>query len=201
MQASSSQAVTWAGVALDALKILGPAVLALLGSMLALRHQRLTRDKELDAGARMRARELVFNHYQKKLDKISVMSDNLGKSLGEIQVHLFAPETPDRENAVRSFIPSILAIVVMAKHEVEDAEVQLKAFGLQEKYAREWSVVSQLNKQGGQIEGDLEQQIETIRDSLFSLVLIQEALLEARMNELFNDYLPGRVGYPAAFKK
>lgn len=65
MQTPSPQEVTWASVALDALKIIGPATLALLGSFLALRHQRLLKHKELDAGARLKARELVFGVYEK----------------------------------------------------------------------------------------------------------------------------------------
>jgi hypothetical protein len=192
MQASSLQVDTWATVVLEALKILGPAALTLLGSLVALRHQRLTRNKELDAGARMKARELVFNHYQKKLDKISAMSDSLGKSFGEIQVEISLPEASEGNSAIANFVASLISITLVVMHEVEDAEDELKAFGMERKYERELAVLNQLANNSWQVQGTLEQQFGTLREMLFSLVSIQEALLEARMKELFHDYLPSR---------
>jgi hypothetical protein len=192
MQTSTQQAVTWTVVALEAVKIGGPALLTLAGTLIALRHQRRLRDKELDAGARLKARELVFNHYQKKLEKISAMSDSLGKSFAEIQVHLLAPRAPNREAAFREFTTAFLSVVHMAKHEVEDAETHLKTFGLEQKYERELAAIKKFSDKTWPIEGDLQQQMEFLRETLFSLVLIQEALLEARMKELFDEYLPAR---------
>jgi hypothetical protein len=193
MQAPSLQEINWPVVALEALKYLGPAILVLIGSLFAQRQQRLLRQKELDAGARLRARELVFNHHQKKLDKLSAASDDLSKSLGEMQALMHSPETGDPVAAATKFLSSFISITLMAKHEAEGMEDELKAFGLREQYANELGVLNEMIAAGGwQPQGTLEQQADEARTLLLSLVLIQEALLEARMRDLFSEYLPAR---------
>jgi hypothetical protein len=144
MQSGSPQEITWPVVALEALKYLGPAVLVLIGSLFTLRHQRLSRQKELDAGARMKARELVFNHYQKKLDKLSAASDDLGRSLGEIQTLMHAPDATDPVPVAAKFLNSFISISLMAKHEAEGIEAELEAFGLRQNYEQELADLNRL---------------------------------------------------------
>jgi hypothetical protein len=189
------QIVTWAEVALDAVKILGPAALALLGSLIALRHQRLLKRQELDAGARLRARELVFTHYQKKLDRVAAAVEEFGRTLGEIEVLLQSPETEGIEKTAANFVATLFSIVLTAKHEVQDAEEELETFGLHQDYQKEMAMMKALKEAPEDFAPDINdpKARENFRNGLLALVLVQEALVQARMKELFQEYLPPRT--------
>lgn len=191
MQSPSQQTVTWAVVALEALKYLGPATIVLIGSLVTLWHQRVSRQRELEAGARLKARELVFNHYQKRLDKVSATSENLGDTFAQFQILLLSPES-DARQAVTDFFKSLISISLSAKHEVGNLEAELEAFGLRKKYQGEIDEINKAVNQTWKIEGDIQQQVDSLRTMLLSMVVVQEALLTARMKELFQEYLPPR---------
>jgi hypothetical protein len=196
MQASPSQTVTWANVALDALKILGPAAIALLASLLTLRHQRLLKRQELDTGARLRAREMVFDHYQKKLDRLEASAEGFARTLGEIEVLAQSPEAKGVETTAANFAGTLISIALTAKHEMEDAEEDLRSFGLLHRYGKELAMIKRVNDPAPELkpDDDPRKQLVPLREGLFALVLVQEALLQARMRELFHEYLPARSG-------
>lgn len=188
-----TQPLTWQAAILQLLQILGPAILILIGTAITLRHQRKLKRDELISSSTLRARELVFNHYQKKLDRLTAASDDLGNSLGGMQALLQSHEPGDPVAVATKFIGSLTSILLMAKHESEGVEDELKGFGLWQQYEKELGVLNKL-KSGYEWhpQGSFDQQAEDIRNLLLSLVLIQEALLGARMKELFHEYLPAR---------
>lgn len=190
MQTPSTQAITWAIVALEILKYLGPAAIALAATYITLRHQRRTKRDELSLSSSLRARELVFNHYQKKLDRITAEVENIAKSFSELQVFLDSPGTVDKGPAVSSFLKALTSIVLMAKHDAEEAADELRAYGLEKKYEYELKLVKQAVDKTWEPKGDLKQNLADFRSLLFSFTLVQEAALEARMKNLFSEYLP-----------
>jgi len=130
--------------------------------------------------------------HQKKLDRLTDLSEALGKSFGELQVLLDSPEKTDVGPAVSSFMNTFISIALMARHEAEGAAEELSAYGLEKKYESELKVVRQVVDMTWQPADDLEQRFVDLRGMLFSLTLVQEAVLEARMKDLFSEYLPTR---------
>lgn len=185
--------LTWQAFFLQLLLSLGPAVIALAATYITLRHQRKLKQDELSISSSLRARELIFNHYQKKLDRISAASDDLNKALAEMHALLQSPEPGDPVAISAKFMGSLVSIALMVKHEAEGIEDELNAFGLRQQYENELGVLNQL-KSGfkWQPGGVFERQAEDLRNILLSLVIIQQAILEARMTDLFSEYLPAR---------
>lgn len=189
MQTSLTQTVSWAEVALEALKILGPAVLTLLGSLAALRHQRLSKRHELDVNARMKARELVFNHYQKKLDRVTALSERFSKAVSELQ-RSQQQGGVDPGPAYSAYLETLTLIVLMAKHEVEGVEDELRVYGLEKKYEAELDTIRNIIDKTWQLEGDEMQKFEEYSNAIHTLTLVQQAALDARMQDLFSEHLP-----------
>jgi hypothetical protein len=204
MQMPITLAVTWPDVAIEALKILGPAAIALLATLLTLRHQRLLKRQELDVGARLRARELVFTHYQKKLDRVAAAVEEFGRAIAGIEILLQSPETEGVEKTAASFTSTLISIVLTAKHEVQNAEEDLRAFGLLQDYWKELATMKALKDAPEEFALEIAdpKKRENFRNALFALVLVQEALVQARMKELFQEFLPpsARRALPATAK-
>jgi hypothetical protein len=58
---SPNQAFTWADVGMEAVRLSIPALIALAGTWIALHSQRMLKKVEIDAQAKLRARELLFD--------------------------------------------------------------------------------------------------------------------------------------------
>lgn len=187
-----TQPLTWQAVVLQLLLSLGPAVIALTATYITLRHQRKTKRDELSLSSSLRARELVFNHYQKKLDRISALSENLSKAYGELDAIQRSLGKADLSLAFTNYVQTVTEIVLMAKHEAEGIEDELRAYGLENKYEHELGVVRQVISNKWQPQGEQQQQFENYCNMLRCFTLVQEAALEARMRDLFSEYLPAR---------
>lgn len=70
------------------------------------------------------------------------------------------------------------------------AEDELRAYGLEKKYGYELGVVRQVIDQKWQLKGDDQQNFENYCNMLRCFTIVQEAALEARMKDLFGEYLP-----------
>ena len=184
--------ITWAAVALA----LGPALLAALstlaGSWLTNHFQRENKKLELDRQAELRARELLFDAYQKRLEEYGKDAQQMTSALGKLAGNLSAEEDEEERQVVWEALIQIIQftldpLMIWAR----DLEVELQAVGLLGGYeahvrrikkalATDFSKVSLADK-------------DTVLPEFMmvfsSLTAIRDALSTKRCNDLFSKYL------------
>ena len=87
--------VSWSFVTLEAVKVLGPAAIAAIVSIFVTRVQLQVKITELQATARLRARELMFEAYQKHLKDVVEKSSDTANACGKLLAVLTAQSDSD----------------------------------------------------------------------------------------------------------
>src|SRR2546430_9925701 len=129
-----SQTINWPTLWLA----LGPAIVAgfftALGSYLIYRSQLKTKIAEIKGQAELRARELLFESYQKRIDRIGESVDKFVGALYGFAGHLQALEDQEEKHQAER---AILVLVKMTSDplldSIADSEEELKAIGLADK--------------------------------------------------------------------
>jgi hypothetical protein len=188
-----SQPHVWADVAYQAVISLGPALITAAVSWLAFRSQLKLKDKEIDAQARLKARELMFNSYQGLLERREHDAVEIGKVLGSLGVAFQLAEDDDEQRTARvALMQSIGGILMSIRSIVDDLESQLANCGLSEKFKLQMSYI----KDHADLDfmsvpyNQIPAQYNVALTLLSYYSLIQQAIVEKRRQDLFRDYLP-----------
>ena len=108
--------VTWSFVLLEAVKILGPAAIAAIVSICVTRAQLQAKTTELQATARLRARELMFKSYQKHLEDVVESSSEAARACGKLLAVLASePDATSRVQTmedVRRALPAFRDVLI-----------------------------------------------------------------------------------------
>lgn len=184
--------ITWASVALDALKILGPAILALAGSWIALRYQRKLKEAEIDAGLRLKARELMFEAYQRELISQTAELKEFGKAMQNLYQKL---KTGTQEEKIQAWLSAGTAMTGLMSPVLSSfprLEQELREFGLSEQYSVQLDFIREALSNPPQIT-DLKGAEEFANTAFYMIshfTVMSQDLLDKKRQSLFQEYLP-----------
>ncbi len=193
MQASTSpQQVTWITFAIEAVKILGPACLALAGSWIALRYQRLVKEREIDAQLSLKARELMFESYENKLNAEIAELKDLSKTLSGLKLKALTGSI--NEEAMLDLLSKLGGAPMSLFTSFEAIESDLKRFGLLETYEAEFRFLQEYDPDPSSFDFSnpsvLASSIDNVVKVTRHFTMITQALIEKKREQLFSDYLP-----------
>lgn len=193
-----TQTPTWQSAMIQ---ISAPVVTALgvLGATyLTQRHQRKLKAVEVDATARLRARELMFGVYEKRLAELLAAAAALGAALGDLRVAVIVNLGDDKKaEAGARFFSLAYSQYMLVPEFVEEIEADLTALGMAERFAGKLREVKNRGAVRPRPASELndKEAMQALHDEMLKplsdLIYVQRAILEARAYELFKDYLPG----------
>ncbi len=178
---------------------LGPAIVAgfftALGSWLIYRSQLKTEITEIKGQAELRARELLFESYQKRIDRIGQAVEKFVEALYGFAGHLQAltDEAEKREAQV-----AILVLIKMTRDPILDSigelEEELKAVDLGDKRRKDIEFIR--DTLSADLEGPTATGFGVVYLNFMKAVglfnALKEELLNRKCEDLFNVYLDTR---------
>jgi hypothetical protein len=188
----------WLSIWAEAIKTLGPAVVAsaatLLGSYLLFRNQLKTKIAELKGQSELRARELLFGAYQKKIDRINKNAGRAARELGKIGALL---NSENDENALSEALKILLFLMKALKsgilEAVEELEAEVKILELSTKASDK--IIAIRNGVSAELQGAIS--ITQVQEIYFKWVnainlfySVSADILTQKAERLFGDLLP-----------
>jgi hypothetical protein len=192
---------TWVTFGIEAVKIIGPALLALGGSWLALRYQRKVKQIEIDGQLNLRARELIFESYQKRLEDQTRDLRELAKTLRRTAATMNSGTEDEKTEASALLGEALAGTLNPVLFNVERLEKELEDFDLLSNYK---AYVALIKECGSGNQQDLESNEEKVAlthkffTAVSYLSVINQDLLDTKREQLFRDYLPKPSRYPGA---
>ncbi len=187
--------VSWVSFAIEAVKILGPATLALCGSWIALRYQRKLKEVEIDAGIRLKARELMFEAYQQRLNSETTELKELSRTLQALQLKLEFGTGSEQMEAFHKAAAAITGLMSPVLSSVGNLEQELAAVGLTERFHSQLGFVKGILSQPPNVNSIEEAQ--AFARNTFTMVshfaVMNQALLDKKRDSLFEEYLPKSI--------
>jgi len=185
-----SKSHTWADVGYQAVLTLGPALITGGVSWLAFRSQLKLKDKEIEGGAKLKARELMFKSYQGVLERREKDGAEIGKVLGQLGVAFQIADDEEAQLKARVALMETLGAIITPLRGLEnDLESQLEATGLGEKYKAQMQYIKKtanINLMGIPYD-QIPAQYDKAMTMLSYVSLIKQAILEKKREELFKD--------------
>jgi hypothetical protein len=137
------QTLTWQTLLLQVLLSTIPALGVLAATFITLRHQRKSKSDELSAAATLKARELMFALYEKRLDDLVAMAEALSVALGEMQAAASIDPGKEKVHAATSRFFSVLYAQTLKLPEfIAETEAELAGLGLSAKFEDKLNYVS-----------------------------------------------------------
>lgn len=190
------QSVSWITFATETVKIVGPAALALAGSWIALRYQSKVKQIEIDSQVGLKARELIFEGYQKKLESQTKDLKKLAAALGQVLRNTQLGDEDELQKAKSILIEAIAGSANPILHKLEIVEGELKRIGLLTEYRRELDFIREANKQVCS-DWNSKDQVRDFSFTFFNAVnylsIINQDLLDEKRHQLFDYYLPSQL--------
>lgn len=187
----SAQPISWPSFWMEAVKILGPAIVALLGTFIALYHQRRLKTVELDALTRLKARELMFGDYQRKMEQNIRDVQALGKTMAELEMALsLSDDELEKKKMLVAFVGSMNQIMSALSTNLDDLEVNLKSVNLHAKHKPKIDFIKKHFDPANTTPSYISRNHKTITEALAYMVSMQQELIEKKREELFREYLP-----------
>jgi hypothetical protein len=186
------QATTWVTFAIETVKILGPATLALAGSWIALRYQRKLKEVEINAQITLKARELVFEAYQRELDTKTTELKDLAKALKTFSMALQGGTQDEQKQAALEVGKRLPSMVVPLLSDIDRLEQELKNLGLLDRYLSQLAYVKETMGEPIVVtdlvsaKNNCEKQFLVVNH----LTAMFQDILEKKRQALFSDYLP-----------
>ena len=190
-----NQSLTWIDVAMEAVRLLTPALIALAGTWIALRYQRLLKKAEIDAQAKLRARELLFDLKKQHLNRFIESNAPLLGTLGE-QVGLML----GRGNIEESKVLLQFALDYVRTLNINAIENDLKTIGYYTSGHQEDMKIIREVLSINLAETPPERIYATFLRIAECISIIQELrteILESLCYGIFKDYLPSKEENPS----
>lgn len=187
----SPQPISWPSFWMETVKILGPAIVALLGTFIALYHQRRLKKIELDALTQLKARELMFGDYQRKMEQNIKDTQGLGKTMAELHMALsLSDDELEKRKMLVAFTGSMNQIMSAISTNLDEMEESLKKVNLHTKHKPNIDFIKKHFDPSNNTPSYISQNYKIITEALSYTVAMQQELIEKKREELFRDYLP-----------
>jgi hypothetical protein len=181
-----------------------PAIITLIGTLagtligglitwFSLNYQFRIKKAELQSQSALRARELLFESYQKKLEQINGRSHSAGETIGKFIAQIMTATNEDeKEEILEGFLVIVRALEIDLTDSIDELEKELREAGLFEKrrkeisFLREHIAIDLSNLSGKEMEA---LQFKIVQALGIETKLLQE-LVNKKCEDLFSDYLP-----------
>lgn len=187
----------WPTVTIEAVKILGPALITGFTSYYIAKFQLRTKEIELKGQAEIKARELVFNAYQKKLEDRAKAAEELGRQLGQLVPYV--QELEEKSGIVESTKPLIVLLQIISdvcREDFQDLENDLRQAGLHEKHQKKLAHIQRVLS--FEVEKLTPQDVATVQNQFLDLTKsygliasINNELINKKAMDLFSPLLDG----------
>jgi hypothetical protein len=190
-------------IALEGIKILGPAAIAAVVAYKAATIQIELKLRELESQNAFRAREAIFNHLREKLVHIDQQSQKLNQELGQL-LGFAAAESEIKADASPSEYVKIMAVALepcirTAPMEARSlvSQMRLAGLGTSEEYTQltAWQATSH--------EGGAMASFNGLKHAVLSMLEVYELmgactrrLLEHQLERVFSPYVQSRPKQP-----
>ncbi len=151
---------------------------------------------ELKGQSELKARELIFGVYQKKMEGFNEAIKDLGGVIGKFGAALNLPdmEEKDKVDAMLSFVATVRVMTDPILERMDEIESELRDAELLTKYQRQLSFVkahlsSDMTRMTFQ---EVASNFQNLSKALTYLTELQHALVEKKSDELFSEYLPSK---------
>lgn len=176
---------------------------SLIGGLFAMRiatraHERQIELQQIQLRSQneLKARELMFGMYQKKMEESIRDIKELGSVLGKLGMTLQLPDINEKEKMeVRlAFIGTLSSITKPILERINEMESEFNELGIYDKYKKSFDFIREnIFKQNPErnfqeIEGNYEKTSKVIT----YLAELQSVLIESKAQELFSEYLPAK---------
>jgi len=176
--------------------LIGSLVGGLFAMWIATRaHQRQLEIQQIQLKSQneLKARELMFGMYQKKIEESSRDVKELGAALGKLSMALQLPDIGEKEKMdVRlAFVGTLSSTTKPIIEKMDEIEIEFNSMGIYEMYKDYFSFIKEnISTQNPEI---ILQQVEAnyqkISKVITYLAVLQNILVEKKAQELFSDYL------------
>ena len=149
---------------------------------------------QFKAQMEMKARELMFGVYQKKIDDELQGIKLFGSVMGKLAMAIRVTDIDEQEklNVLAEYIGVLRPLAEQITESYDEIETELKIWGLWSKWSEQFLFVkSHLTSKISQITPEeIESSYETATKALSYIAQIQTAISERKRENLFNEYLP-----------
>lgn len=142
----------------------------------------------------LKARELMFGLYQRKLEELNSDIKQLGAVMGQLGAVLNLPDVDEDEKtkAVLGFVGSLKGLLDPLSESIDEIEQELTDAGLLAKWKPKLDLVkSYLTLDFSRISSsEVERNYQHLSKALTYITQIQHSLVKKKSDDLFSDYLP-----------
>jgi len=151
---------------------------------------------QLRAQSELKARELMFIVYQKKMEGFNQAIKELGGVIGKFGAAINLPdmEEKDKIDAMLSFIATVRVMTDPILERMDEIESELRDAELFTKYERQLSFVKThlLTDMSTMTFQQVASNFQNLSKALTYITDLQHALVEKKSDELFSEYLPSK---------
>lgn len=182
-------------VALDALKILGPAIVAAVATYKATKVQYELKLKELERSQSFKARENLLEHYRQQKSRVDEVYNSLSNTLGQI-LGMASSASLESASKIDDFTSTMVGVadmyVGMAPFDIRMTLRDMASLNLtqEEEYRKLESYLDQASRL------DVTREFEQLKNNIYTLLEIygflgrcNHLMLEKQIHSLFEGYV------------
>ncbi len=184
-------------IATDAIKILGPAIIAAYATYYASKAHFQTKLKELDKTNEFSARKCLFDFYKERQEKLQKEYEKLTESLGQ-SVGFAAGVEEDDDQTIRNMLSTYTEMVLMHSKltpvEIETTLRDMRQHNLESssEYKKLESYIKRIKdlKPGATFDV-LRENVFEIVEAYHFMLLCSHMVLQRQMDKVFSKYVSG----------
>jgi hypothetical protein len=182
-------------VAIEAIKILGPAVIAAFATYKLSKIQFTSKLKELERRHEFNAREVLFNYYKNRQSKLSDDYTKLTGSLNQVlgQAAAFTELTEEQSDKFMKILSediNLFSKITPTELKLIAKDMELNGFKESEEYSKLISFKDVMNNlEKGNSLDSLQRNINSIIEVYHMIIVCNDMLIQKQMDKLFKKYL------------
>ncbi len=183
-----NEITTWIGFWLEISRTLGPAVITALVSIALFRYQLKMKTAEIRGNSELKARELIFESYQKRIERISNGANEIGNAFGKLVPHMKELSNDEVTTGIVYFVKLTIDVF---KEEFEELSEELEKSGLSKRKPRQIEFVkSTLSTKLDPVESiNIQSVYLDFMKSIGIIFALRDDLLKQKSEDLFLCYL------------
>ncbi len=181
-------------ISTDAIKILGPAIIATVATYYASKSQFELKLKEIDKKSEFDARKSYFEIFKERQSKLGIDYEKLSESLGEIIG--FTTGAKDESESFKDILVTyhqlVLMYIKLTPLEMESTLRDMKKYDLKDypEYDRLTGHIERMkNLDTGDSFEDLKSNIIEILQAYATLLMCNQMVLQVQMDKVFSKYV------------
>jgi hypothetical protein len=185
----------WPTAIVEIAKYFIPAAITATASIWLSRHQYKSKLAELDTQSKLKAREILFGSYQKRIERVNDQVKEMAQAIEKIIPELKrAEETHGTEEALKAFVILVSMTFDVWRDDFIELETEMARYHIAEKWKNQISYLKVFfsQKPSEFNTANIMPIYLGFMRSAGLISLFNNDLLTERCEELFSDYLPDR---------